>query len=91
MEVPTVSGMTKMKVEAGTQSGAVLRIRGKGMPALRGGSRGDLHVALQVETPVKLDGDAKKLLEELREKLTEKNFPQAEEFKRTAGPFLGKM
>jgi catechol 2,3-dioxygenase-like lactoylglutathione lyase family enzyme len=49
------------------------------------------HVALQVETPVKLDGEAKKLLEELKEKLTEKNFPQAEEFKRTAGPFLGKM
>ncbi len=91
VEVPTVSGMTKMKVEAGTQSGAVLRIRGKGMPALRGGSRGDLHVELHVETPVKLDSDTKKLLEELKNKLSEKNYPQAEDFKRTAGPFLGKM
>ena len=91
VEVPTVSGMTKMKVEAGTQSGAVLRIKGKGMPALRGGGRGDLHVKLQVETPVHLDSASKKLLEELQKKLSEKNYPQTEEFKRAAGPFLGKM
>lgn len=91
VEVPTVSGMTKMKVEAGTQSGAVLRIKGKGMPALRGGSRGDLHVVLQLETPRHLDGEAKKMLAELQSKLSEKNYPEAQEFKRTAGPFMGKM
>ena len=91
VEVPTVSGMTKMKVEAGVQSGAVLRIKGKGMPALRGGSRGDLHVRLQVETPTALSGEVKKLAEEMQKKLTEKNYPQNEEFRRTAGPFLGKM
>jgi molecular chaperone DnaJ len=61
------------------------------MPALRGGGRGDLHVKLQVETPVHLDGATKKLLEELQKKLSEKNYPQTEEFKRAAGPFLGKM
>ena len=91
VEVPTVSGMTKMKIEGGTQSGSVLRIKGKGMPSLRGGSRGDLHVRIQVETPVNLDKDAKKLLEELQEKLTEKNYPQTEAFRKTAGPFLGKL
>ncbi|MBE6368779.1 MAG: molecular chaperone DnaJ [Lentisphaerae bacterium] len=91
VEVPTVSGMTKMKIEPGTQSGAVLRIKGKGMPALRGGARGDLHVRLQIETPVKLDGDVRKKLGELQQKLGSKNYPAAEEFKKTAGPFLGKM
>jgi molecular chaperone DnaJ len=91
VEVPTVSGMTKMKVEPGVQSGAVLRIKGKGMPALRGGGRGDLHVRLQIETPVDLDSETKKLLAELQSKLEEKNYPQAREFKRIAGPFLGKM
>ena len=90
VEVPTVTGMTRMKVEAGTQSGAILRIKGKGMPALRGGSRGDLHVKLQIETPVSLDSEAKKLLEELQKKLTEKNYPQGREFKKVAGPYLGK-
>ncbi|MBO5923145.1 MAG: molecular chaperone DnaJ, partial [Lentisphaeria bacterium] len=89
VEVPTVSGMTKMKIEPGTQSGAVLRIKGKGMPSLRGGSRGDLHVRIQVETPVNLDKDTKKLLEDLQSKLTEKNYPQTEAFRKTAGPFLG--
>ena len=91
VEVPTVSGMTRMKVEAGTQSGTVLRIKGKGMVALRGGARGDLHVRLQIETPVKLDGDVRKMLGELQQKLGSKNYPAAEEFKKTAGPFLGKM
>jgi molecular chaperone DnaJ len=91
VEVPTVSGMTKMKVDAGVQSGTVLRIKGKGMPALRGGSRGDLHVRLQLETPRHLDGAVKKALEELRGKLTEKNYPEAQEFKRTAGNFMEKM
>ena len=90
VEVPTVTGMTRMKVEAGTQSGAILRIKGKGMPALRGGARGDLHVKLQIETPVSLDSEAKKLLEELQKKLTEKNYPQARAFKKVAGPYLGK-
>ena len=91
VEVPTVSGMTKMKVEAGTQSGAILRIKGKGMPALRGGSRGDLHVRLQIETPVNLNSESKKLLEELQKNLSEKNYPKTGEFRKIAGPFLGKM
>lgn len=91
VEVPTVSGMTKMKIDAGTQSGSVLRIKGKGMPSLRGGSRGDLHVRLQVETPVGLDGETKKQLEAIQSKLTEKNYPKSQDFRKIAGPFLGKM
>ena len=91
VEVPTVSGMTKMKIKPGTQSGAVLRIKGKGMPSLRGGSRGDLHVRLQIETPAALDGEVKKQLEEIQSKLSEKNYPQSQEFRKVAGPFLGKM
>ncbi len=89
-EVPTVSGMTKMKVAPGTQSGAVLRIKGKGMPSLRGGARGDLHVQLQVEVPTALDAESKKLLADLQARFKPANFPLAEEFRRKAGPFLGK-
>ena len=45
VDVPTVSGLAKLKIPAGTQNGSVLRLRGKGIPALRGGGRGDQHVA----------------------------------------------
>ena len=91
VEVPTVSGMTKMKIDAGVQSGSVLRLKGKGMPALRGGARGDLHVRIQLETPVNLDGETKKQLETLQKKLSGKNYPQTESFRKNAGPFLGKL
>ena len=88
VEVPTVSGMTKMKIAPGTQNGANLRIKGKGMPSLRGAGRGDLHVLIQVETPVNLGEDAKKLLAEFQTKVTAGNRPVAEDFRRKAGPFL---
>ena len=64
IEVPTIEGKLKMKVAAGTQSGAVLRLRGKGVPDLRGSGRGDQLVRVLVETPRKLTARQRELLEE---------------------------
>ena len=57
-------------VPAGTQPGTKLRLKGKGAPALgKATQRGDHYVVVDVEIPKKLDGDSKKLVEELRDKL----------------------
>ena len=88
IEVPTVSGKTKMRVPAGTRSGSVHRIKSKGMPSLRGGGRGDLHVQLNVEVPKNLDSRQLKKLEEFFETLTEKNRPEQTEFQRRAAQFM---
>jgi molecular chaperone DnaJ len=53
--VPTPDGTVNLKVPAGSQSGARLRLRGKGVPAMKGGGRGDLYVVLMVQIPT--DGD----------------------------------
>ena len=60
-----VGGTANVDVPAGTASGHTLRLKGKGLPGLRGG-RGDLHVRLRVWVPTKLSAPEKKLLEELR-------------------------
>ena len=64
IEVPTLDGKLRMKIAAGTQSGAVFRLKGKGAPSLRGGSRGDQLVRVTVETPRKMTARQRELLEE---------------------------
>ena len=64
IEAPTLEGKIKMKVPAGTQSGSVFRLRGKGIVDLRGAGRGDQLVRVVVETPTKLGSKQKELLEE---------------------------
>jgi molecular chaperone DnaJ len=90
VEVPTVAGKAKMKIPAGTQNGTILRLKGKGVPALRGGARGDMHVRIFVEVPKNISGQQKEILEQLDDALKEeKNHPLQSEFKRKAKPFLG--
>jgi molecular chaperone DnaJ len=67
IEIPTVSGKAKIKVEAGTQSGKVLRLKGKGIPALQSYGKGDLFVHINVWTPKKVSKKEKEALEKLRE------------------------
>jgi len=69
VEVPTVDGPTKLKIPAGIQPGKVLRIRGKGVPHLRGNGRGDQMVVVNVEVPKSLTGEQRKLMEQLAESL----------------------
>ncbi len=66
IEVPLVDGKAKIKVEAGTQSGKMLRLRGKGLPSLNGYGTGDLLVHINVWTPKKLSSQEKEMLEKLR-------------------------
>ena len=64
IDVPTPHGKVKMKVPAGTQSGNVFRLKGKGVPDLRGYGHGDALVRVVVETPRKLTAKQRELLEE---------------------------
>ncbi len=69
VEVPTVDGDATLKIPSGTQTGKVFRIKGKGVPHLRGGGRGDQLVKVNVVVPESLDGSQRKLLEELAKTL----------------------
>ena len=80
IEVPTIDGgRSRVKIPSGSQSGRQMRLRGKGMPALRGGAAGDMMIELAVETPVNLTSRQKELLAEF-EKLSEENNPESSGF-----------
>jgi molecular chaperone DnaJ len=66
IEIPTINGKAKIKVEPGTQSGKMLRLKGKGLPVLQGYGHGDLFVHINVWTPTKISKEEKDLLEKLR-------------------------
>ncbi len=66
ISVPTVDGEVKIKIRPGTQSGTMVRLRGKGAPNLRGRGNGDEYVRINVVVPEKLNRDQKELVEELR-------------------------
>ena len=65
VEIPTIDGKVKVKIEAGTQPGKVLRLRGKGLPSVNGYGTGDLLVNVSIYVPEALSKDEKKSLEEL--------------------------
>jgi len=67
LTVPTVEGSEEVDVPAGAQSGHEIRLRGKGVPRLRGAGRGDLHVVVNVVVPTKLSKRERELLEQLDE------------------------
>lgn len=67
IEVPTVSGKVKIKVDAGTQSGKVLRLKGKGLPVLQGYGTGDLFVHIHVWTPTKISKEERDILEKMKD------------------------
>lgn len=72
--VPTLDGEERVKVEEGTQTGTVFRLKGKGMPVLGGRGRGDLYAAVNLVTPTSLSREQRKLFEELAK--IEKDNPQ---------------
>jgi molecular chaperone DnaJ len=80
IEVPTIDGgRSRVKVPSGSQSGTQMRLKGKGMPALRGSAQGDMFIELAVETPVNLTARQKELLGEF-DKLSNHNSPESEGF-----------
>jgi molecular chaperone DnaJ len=67
IEVPTLAGPHNLVLPPGSQSGEVFRIRGRGMPDVRGGQPGDLHVQTYIEVPKRLTPSQERLLRELAE------------------------
>jgi len=80
IEVPTIDGgRGRVQIPAGSQSGRQMRLRAKGMPALRGNGVGDMFIELAVETPVNLTARQKEILAEF-EDLSEDNNPESKTF-----------
>ena len=67
VEIPTIEGKVKVKIEAGTQPGKILRLRGKGLPDVNGYGKGDLLAKVNVWIPKNLSKDEKKLMEKMKE------------------------
>ena len=80
VSVPTPQGEAQIKIPAGTPNGKVLRLRGKGVPSLRGGAPGDLNARLVVEVPANLDRKQREALEAFQKVSTSSTFPEAQTF-----------
>ena len=80
LEVPTIDGgRSRVRIPAGSQSGRQMRLKGKGMPAIKTVQKGDMFIEMAVETPVNLTARQKELLEEF-EQLSEDNNPETNSF-----------
>lgn len=91
MDVPTLSGNATLKIPEATQSGKTFRLRGKGVPNVRGAGIGDLLISVVVETPVKLDKRQKDLLREFGDSLAkgnERHTPEASSWLEKAKRFV---
>ncbi len=69
LEVPTIDGKASMSIPPGTQNDQRFRLKGKGLPPLGGGGRGDQFVKIKVDIPKKIDSGTKELVQRLAEKL----------------------
>ena len=88
LEVPTLDGKASIKIPAGTQGGTLFRLRDRGVPALSGGKKGDLHVRVQVEVPTKLNSEQQDKLREFAESIGDHNSPMQESFFQKARRFF---
>ena len=80
VDVPTPDGFATINLPAGTPNGKQLRLRGKGMPDLRGGHVGDLVARIVLEVPTRLTGKQRGTLEDLAKALDSGNFPETRAF-----------
>lgn len=90
IQVPTIHGYAKLRIPAGTESGKVFRLRGKGVTDIQGYRYGDQHVRILVEVPKKLSGSQKKLLQELDEQIKSTHYEQQEKLRRSAERFFAR-
>ena len=88
VEVPTIDGVAKVKIDAGTQPGKVLRLRNKGLPSVHGYGTGDLLVNVNVYVPEKLTENERKTVEELQKST---NFEPSKEAKKNVQSRFKKM
>jgi len=88
IEIPTIDGgKAKIKIPDGTQNGKQFRLKGKGMPYMRGSGNGDLYVQINTEVPISLNKAQKELLEKFREIENEKSNPSIKKFFQKAKNF----
>jgi len=78
------------KVPPGTQPDTVFRLKGKGVKAVRGNKYGDLYVRMVLEVPTKLNGDQKKMLKEMGEKIGPESYSKKSKFSKLMEKMLGK-
>lgn len=87
IDIPTIGGKVKIKVEPGTQSGKIVRLKGKGLPILQRHGHGDLFVHLNIWTPKKISKEEREILEKLK---TSENFIPSPD-KKEKGGFFNKV
>ncbi|MEM7391003.1 MAG: molecular chaperone DnaJ [Verrucomicrobiota bacterium] len=90
IEVPTIHGTAKLKIPAGTETGKLFRLRGKGITGVKGYRDGDQHVVIHVEVPARLNRQQQKLLKELGESLSEGNHERMKKFRKQTEEFYRK-
>ena len=80
LKIPTIDDSVEYSIPEGTQTGAVFRLRGKGIPVLNGRGRGDQYVTVVIETPRGLNREQKEALKKFSETLGEKNYEKRKSF-----------
>ncbi|MCR4692796.1 MAG: molecular chaperone DnaJ [Firmicutes bacterium] len=80
IKVPTISGVVEYDIPQETQTGSVFRLRGKGIPYIRGKGRGDQYVKVEIETPKNLSARQKELLRQFEGITEEKNYRKRKGF-----------
>jgi molecular chaperone DnaJ len=88
IQVPTMEGKATLKIPAGTQSGTTFRLKGRGMPHLRGGSHGDQLIRVQVEVPDSLSSEQRRILEEFAKVSGDTDQPMSKGFFEKAKKFF---
>ncbi|AKJ65403.1 molecular chaperone DnaJ [Kiritimatiella glycovorans] len=88
IDVPTIHGMGKLKIPAGTQSGKVFRLKNRGIQDLRGHTYGDQHVRVYIEIPEKTGKDQERLLRELGDSIKPQQFTETRRVQKIARRFF---
>jgi molecular chaperone DnaJ len=94
VELPTLDGHVSLKVPAGTQSGKIFRLRGKGVTTVRDARQGDLFAQVAVETPINLTAEQQQLLEAFEVALKtggDKHSPRADGWLDTVKRFFDRI
>ena len=90
VDVPTPEGVANLKIPSGTPNGKLFRLRGKGMPSLRGMGTGDLVVRIVFEVPQRLTAKQRGLLDDLAKILEPENFPESQRLSTAAKQFYSR-
>jgi molecular chaperone DnaJ len=88
LEVPTMTGKANIKMPAGTQTGTIFRLKGRGVKSVQGYGVGDLHVRVTVEVPTHLNGAQRAKLQEFAELCDSSVNPQSRGFFERAKDFF---